>query len=200
MPKFTFSSCCYIKKMIFWPNTYWFVLSYSFQAFVWLQGLTMPSSSGMIIYRNRLGTFGPWTFGRVIFVPLFSRFVLVQFLGHSGLSWVSAAPYSGHLDPMIIPLSFCRKSKVVLASTNYLLWRYLFSIDPPIENLVKKKQTNLLCSFQSKLDQSVQKKLLHRPFVILSVLNMGTRSSLNFCLIYNRANVVEFSSFWPMQI
>ena len=43
--------------------------------------------------------------------------VSVKFLGHSGPSWVSAAPSSGYLDPLTIPLSFFRESKAVLAST-----------------------------------------------------------------------------------
>ena len=60
-----------------------------------------------------LGNFGPWTFGSRHFGPIVS----VQFLGHSGLSWVSAAPSSGHLDPLTIPLSFFRESKAVLALT-----------------------------------------------------------------------------------
>ena len=52
---------------------------------------------------------------RVILVPLFSRFG--QFSGHSGPFYVSAAPSSGHLDPLTISLSFFRESKAVLAST-----------------------------------------------------------------------------------
>ena len=76
----------------------------------------MPSSSGMTIYRNRLGQF------RTLNIWLESFWshclvVTVQFLGHSGPSSVSAALSSGHLDPLTIPLSFFRESKAVLAST-----------------------------------------------------------------------------------
>ena len=115
VPKFTFSTCCYIKND-FWPNTYWFILSYSFQAFVSLRGLTMPSSSGMTIYRNRLGQF------RTLNIRLESFWshclvVSVQFLWHSGPSWVSAVPSLGYLDPLTILLLFFRESKAVLAST-----------------------------------------------------------------------------------
>ena len=39
--------------------------------------------------------------------------VSVEFLGHSGPSWVSAAPSSGHLDHLTILLSICRESKAV---------------------------------------------------------------------------------------
>ena len=104
VPKFTFSTCYYIKND-FWPNRYWFILSYSFQAFVWLRGMTMPSSSGMTIYRNRLGQF------RTLNIRLESFWshclvVSVQFLGHSIPFWVSSALSSGHLDPLTIPLSF----------------------------------------------------------------------------------------------
>ena len=123
VPKFTFLTCYFIKND-FWPNTYWFILSYSFQAFVWLRSLTMPSSSGMTVYRNRLGQF------RTLNIRLESFWshclvVTVQFLGHSGPSWVSAAPSSGHLNPLSIPLSFFRESKTVLASTIIFLRYFL---------------------------------------------------------------------------
>ena len=114
MPKFTFSTCYYIKNV--WPNTYWFILSYSFQAFVWLRGLTMPSSSSMMIYRNRLGQFRNLN-NRLESFWSHCLVISVQFLGHSGHSWVSAAPLSGHLDPLTVLLSFFRESKAVLAST-----------------------------------------------------------------------------------
>ena len=115
MPKFTFSTCYYIKND-FWPNTYLFILSYSLQAFVCLRGLTMPSSSGTTFYRNRLRQF------RTLNIRLESFWshclvVSVQFLGLFGPSWVSAALSSGHLDPLTIPLSFFRENKAVLAST-----------------------------------------------------------------------------------
>ena len=115
MSKFTFSTCYYIQND-FWPTTYWFILSYSFQAFVWLRGLTMPSSSGMTIYRSRLGQF--WTLN-ILLESFWSHclVVSVQFLGHSGPSWVSAVLSSGYLDPLTDPLSFFRESKAVLAST-----------------------------------------------------------------------------------
>ena len=115
VPKFTFPTCYYIKKW-FWPNTYWFILSYSFQAFVSLRGLTMPSSSGMTIYQNRFAKFRT----RNIRLESFWSHCLVvsvQFLGQCGPSWVSAAPSPGHLDPLTILLSFFRESKAVLAST-----------------------------------------------------------------------------------
>ena len=105
-----------LYKNDFWPNTYWFILSYSFQAFVWLRGLTIPRSSGMTIYRNTLGQF--WTLNiRLETFWSHCLVVSVKCLGHSGPSWVSAAPSSGHLDPLTIPLSFFRESKVLLAST-----------------------------------------------------------------------------------
>ena len=76
----------------------------------------MPSSSGMTIYRNRLGQF------RTLNIRLESFWshclvVSVQFLGHSGPSSVGAASSSCHLVPLTIPLSFFRESKAVLAST-----------------------------------------------------------------------------------
>ena len=75
----------------------------------------MPSSSGKTIYRNRLGQF--WTLN-IRFESFWPHCLVVsiKFLGHSG-PWVRAAPSSGHLDPLIIPLSFFRESKAVLAST-----------------------------------------------------------------------------------
>ena len=105
-----------IKKKCFLTKYILIYFSYSFQAFVWLRGLTLPSSSGMTIYRNRLGQF------RTLNILLESFWshclvVSVQFLGHSSPSWVSAAPSSGHLDPLTILLSFFRESKAVLAST-----------------------------------------------------------------------------------
>ena len=57
---------------------------------------------------------------RVILIPCLV--VLVQFLGHSGPSWVSTAPSSGHLDPLTIPLSFCRESD------SYHFLKYFFFI------------------------------------------------------------------------
>ena len=50
-----------------------------------------------------------------ILVPLFSRFGPILRIFRP--SWVGAAPSSGHLDPLTIPLSFFRESKAVIAST-----------------------------------------------------------------------------------
>ena len=66
----------------------------------------MPSSSGITIYRNRFGQC------RTLNTRLESFWshcvvVSVQFCGHFGPSWVSAAPSSGHLD---IPLLFLERS------------------------------------------------------------------------------------------
>ena len=103
-----------------------FVSSVCLTPEVWLRGLTMPSSSGMTIYRNRLGQF------RTLNIRLESFWshclvVSAQFLGHSGPSWVSTAPSSGHLDPLSIPLSFFRESKAVLTSTIiFFFLRYFF--------------------------------------------------------------------------
>ena len=83
-------------------------LSYSFQAFVWLRGLTAK----LKWYDDLLKQ--TWAISN----PEYSVWVVsVQFLGNSGPSWVSIAPSSGHLDPLTIPLSFFRESKAVLAST-----------------------------------------------------------------------------------
>ena len=51
----------------------------------------------------------------VSLVPLLV--VSTQFLWHFGPSWVTAAPSSGHLDPLTIPVSFFRESKALLSST-----------------------------------------------------------------------------------
>ena len=123
VPKFTFSTCYYIKK---WFLTKYILLYFIMfvSTFVWLRGLTMPSSSGMTIYWNRLGQF------RTLNIRLESFWshclvVSVQFLGYSSPSWVSAALSSGHLDPLTIPLSFVRESKAVLASTIIFLKIFL---------------------------------------------------------------------------
>ena len=76
----------------------------------------MPSSSSMTIYRNRLGQFQTLKMRLESFWS-HCLVISVQFLGHSGPSRVCAAPSSGYLDPLTIPLSFFRESKAVLAST-----------------------------------------------------------------------------------
>ena len=92
---------------------------------------------------------------RVILVPLFSR--SVQFLRHSGPSWVSTSPSSGHLDPLTIPLSFFRESKAVLASTIIFFWRY-FLLLWPVDITVSEMTTiqKIYCSFIQNLSLESQ--------------------------------------------